>query len=378
MRLIDEVGASNDPLARAALVEQVRISLQVRPSFAVIGVSHPALTPSRLVDLVTDHGRILQLSVGYGEADGSAGRFVLVTSGLPERDLDDLAGLLAGEADRLGHEVTQAPPMAPELTPAGGLQLNVPMEADGLIVVDGLPVPTHLRRQGRVWAGHVTVSPGRVVTVIARGVDPGILQLSVVSDLRPYVAAWEEHQFRAVAAAAFMGPAPDDASRAVAQGLEAHVALLRSMLVRRAAARAAGLEGGVLRRGSTQGDHEALWDAAVSTQCHYAGQLEGEADAAVASMVNQAIRLADQAPWAHDSGKLGRALEEMARFTVFDSDVHSRRAQEWWGRVWTLTTTRLPDDPQLARERQREFSATEAVWLTAWERWAGVGEHGRR
>ena len=377
MRLTDEVGASRDPLARAALVEQVRVSLQVRPSFPVIGVSHPALTPSRLVDLVTDHGRILQLSVGYGEADSSAGRFVLVSSGLPERELDDLAGLLAAEADRLGQEITQAPPMAPELTPAGGLQLNVPMEADGLIVVDGLPVPTHLRRQGRVWAGHVTVSPGRVVTVIARGVDPGTLQLSVVSELRPYVAAWEEHQFKAVAAAAFMGPTPDDASGAVGQGLEAHVELLRSVLVRRAAARAAGVDATVLRRGG-QPDHEALWDAAVSTQCHYAGQLEGEADAAVASMVNQALRLAERAAWAADVGKLSRALEEMARFTVFDSDVHSRRAQEWWGRVWALTTTRLPDDPQQAKERHREFAATEAVWLTAWERWAGVEEHGRR
>ena len=268
--------------------------------------------------------------------------------------------------------------MAPELTPAGGLRLNIPMEVDGLIVVDGLPVPAHLRRQGRLWAAHITVSPGRVVTVVARGVDPGTLQLSEVADLRPYVAAWEEHQLKAVAAAAFMTPQRTPADTPP-QGLDAHVALARACLAPRLAAGKHGTgEIGLVRRGRPDSDQARLWDGAVATQAHYAKQAPDDADDAVASMVNQALRLAERATWIADARKLDRALEEMARYTVFDSDVPSRRAQEWWGRVWTLSVTPLPPDPALARERHREHSATEAVWLTAWERWADGGEgHGR-
>ena len=45
---------------------------------------------------------------------------------------------------------------------------------------ENVDVLAHLRRQGRLWAAHITASPGRVVTVVARGVDPGTLQLSEV------------------------------------------------------------------------------------------------------------------------------------------------------------------------------------------------------
>ncbi len=367
-------GAAEDPLTRAALVEQVRISLQVRPSFPILGLSHPALTPSRLVDLYETNGRIDQLSLGYGEADGSAGRFVLIISTVPGGELEDLAGLLEAEEGRLGHEVTQDPPMAAELTPAGGLRLNIPMEVDGLIVVDGLPVPAHLRRQGRLWAAHITVSPGRLVTVVARGVDPGTVQLSEIADLRPYVAAWEEHQLKAVAAAAFMAP-QSAVAEGPAQGLEGHVALAKACLAPRlAAGKYATGEIGLTRRGHPGSDQASLWDRAVATQAHYANQSGDDADDAVASMVNQALRLAERATWLTDGARLTRALEEMARYTVFDSDVPSRRAQEWWGRVWTLSTTPLPTDPAIAKERHREHAATEAVWLTAWERWADGGE----
>jgi len=109
---------------------------------------------------------------------------------------------------------------------------------------------------------------------------------------------------------------------------------------------------------------------------HYAKQSAQDADEAVAAMVNQAARLAERATWLSDPRKVDRALEEMARYTVFDSDVPSRRAQEWWGRVWSLTIGTAPTDPELARERHREHAATEAVWLTAWERWA-TGDEGR-
>ena len=131
--------------------------------------------------------------------------------------------------------------------------------------------------------------------------------------------------------------------------------------------------------GSGTAEQSRLWENAVRTQEHYAKQSEADAHAAVASMVNQALHLAERASWFNDRTRVLRALEEMARYTVFDSDVASRRAQEWWGRVWTLSITALPADAELARERQREFSATESVWLTAWERWAsGDDGHGRR
>jgi len=366
---------TQDAIARAAYVDHVRQLLRVPPSFAVLGLSHPALTPSRLVDVHEAGGRVIRLSLGYGDVQGSAGRFALVISGDPGRPLDDLAGLLASEAARLGEEVTQDPPTAPELTPAGGLRLDIPLEVDGLIVVEGLPVPAHLRRQGRLWAAHITVSPGRVVTVVARGVDPGTLQLGEVAELRPYVNAWEEYQFKAVAAAAFMTPQQvvDDTP---VQGLDAHIALTRAWLIQRAADGRVATD--TSPAGLSVGPLEQLWEAAVRTQCHYATQSETDAADAVASMVNQALRLADRASWFGDPALTPRALEEMARYTVFDSDVPSRRAQEWWGRVWVLATTQAPPDPDEARERNREHSATEAVWLTAWDRWAGGDDgHGR-
>lgn len=367
---------TQDAIARAAYVDHVRQLLRVPPPFAVFGVSHPALTPSRLVEVHEAAGRVIRLELGYGDVQGSAGRFALVISGDPGRPLDDLAGLLASEAERLGEEVTQDPPTAPELTPAGGLRLNIPLEVDGLIVVEGLPVPAHLRRQGRLWAAHITVSPGRVVTVVARGVDPGTLQLSEVAELRPYVNAWEEYQFKAVAAAAFMTPqqAADDSP---AQGLDAHIALTRAWLTQRATDGRTATD--TSPAGLSVGPLEQLWEAAVRAQCHYAKQSETDAADAVASMVNQALRLADRAAWFGDRTLMARALEEMARYTVFDSDVASRRAQEWWGRVWVLATTQAPQDPDAARERNREHSATEAVWLTAWDRWSGGDDgHGRR
>lgn len=378
MTFAEGPGGAQDAIARAAFVDHVRRLLRLPVSFPVMGVAHPALTPSRLVDVVEAGGRVERLSLGYGDALGSAGRFVLTVSGPPNRPLDDLAGLIAAEAVRLGESVTQDPPTAPELTPAGGLQLNIPMEADGLMVVEGLAVPAHLRRQGRLWAAHITVSPGRVVTVVARGVDPGTLQLSEVADLRPYVNAWEEHQLKAVAAAAFMTPenaALDDP----AQGLDAHISLLRSWLAARVEQPGRPRETGVVGPGSGTSEQHRLWAAAVRTQEHYAKQEGADADAAVASMVNQTLHLAERSSWFNDRTRVLRALEEMARYTVFDSDVASRRAQEWWGRVWSLSTTPLPADADLARERQREFSATESVWLTAWERWAsGDDGHGRR
>lgn len=378
MSSVDGPGGTQDAIARAAFVDHVRRLLRQPVSFPVMGVAHPALTPSRLVDVVESAGRVDRLSLGYGDALGSAGRYVLTISGSPERSLDDLAALIAAEAARLGEEVTQDPPTAPELTPAGGLRLNIPMEADGLMVVEGLPVPAHLRRQGRLWAAHITVSPGRVVTVVARGVDPGTLQLSEVADLRPYVNAWEEHQLKAMAAAAFMSP--DNAGmEAPAQGLDAHVSLVRSWLNTRLENPATTRESGIVGPDSGTEEQVQRWEAAVRTQAHYAKQDEREAEAAVSAMVNQALHLAERTSWFSDRTLVVRAVEEMARYTVFDSDVPSRRAQEWWGRVWTLTTTPLPEDPDLARERHREFSATESVWLTAWERWGhGDDGHGRR
>lgn len=377
MTITDGPEGTHDALARAAFVDQVRRLLRQPVPFRVMGLAHPALTPSRLVEVDHSEDTVERLSLGYGDVLGSAGRFVLVVSGPPDRELDDLAGLIEAEAVRLGEEVTQDPPTAPELTPAGGLRLNIPMEADGLIVVEGLPVPAHLRRQGRLWAAHITASPGRVVTVVARGVDPGTLQLSQVADLRPYLNAWEEHQLKAVAHAAFMRPDPvaDEVPR---HGLDAHVALIRTWLNARLEDPSAR-DIGIVGPGSGGPAATQRWEAAVRTQVHYGKQDELEASAAVAAMVNQAVHLAGRASWFADRTLVGRAVEEMARYTVFDSDVASRRAQEWWGRVWTLTTTPLPEDPDLARERHREFSATESVWSTAWDRWAlGDDGHGRR
>lgn len=369
-----------DPAALGSLIERVRAALRVPPSFPILGLNHPALTPSRLVDLHEEGGRLSRIALGYGEAGGSAGRFVLVVAGPPGRALDDLAGLLAAEAQRLGEEVTQDPPMAPELTPAGGLGLQIPLEVDGMIVVDNLPVPAHLRRQGRLWAAHITVSPNRVVTVVARGVDPGMLQLSQVTDVRPYVAAWEEHQYKLVAAAALSAA---ERARPVAPvaGLDGHVAVVRAHLAQRLAAGsrpATPDRPWVVRADGDRPELVQLWQQAVQAQEHYAKQSRGEAEDAVACMVSQAVWLAERAPWFTDPARVDRAVEELARFTAFDSDVPSRRAQEWWGRVWSLTAGSPPSSPEQARDQARERGATESVWLTAWERWADGGGPGRR
>jgi len=112
------VGGTQDAIARAAFVDHVRQLLRTRPSFSVMGLSHPALTPSRLVEVREGSGRVERLSLGYGDAQGSAGRFVLVVSGDPGRPLDDLAGLLASEAQRLGEAVGERGHVRPEHHPA--------------------------------------------------------------------------------------------------------------------------------------------------------------------------------------------------------------------------------------------------------------------
>jgi hypothetical protein len=229
-----------------------------------------------------------------------------------------------------------------------------------------------------LWSAHITARPGQVVTVVARGVDPATLQLSGVPELRPYVNAWEEHQLKAVAAAAFM-TAQNVAEEIPAQGLDAHISLMRAWLVVGPGTGSLRAVGALVSPRSGTPEHRRLWEAAARTQMHYAAQTDRDADYALGAMVNQALRLAERATWFSDRKLVVRAIEEMARYTVFDSDVPSRRAQEWWGRVWSLSVTPLPEDPDVARERRREHSATESVWLTAWERWAtGDAGHGHR
>jgi hypothetical protein len=361
MRFADAAEATDDPLARAVQVEQVRIEMLRTPDFAVLGLTHPALTPSCLVDLVAPQGRIQQLALGYGEIDGSAGRYVRVLSGAAGASRPRLSDLLAAEAERLGAAVTQAPPSAPELTPADGLRLDRPMTATGHLTVDGDRVPVELLRQGRLWAGHLRVTPGGPVTVVARGVDPGSLGLGRVSDLRPYLAAWESRQLRALAAEVV--ETGGLARQAPADGLTAHLALLHAVVADRLSAGSAPAVAG--------GGHAALWDAAVAAQCHYAGLDRDQAETAVSSMVNQAALLADHCRWMADPARRESALSEIVRYTVFASDVRSRRAQEWWGRLWSLITSRQPVDRARARERRRGFQATQDVWLTGWDRWAG-------
>jgi hypothetical protein len=264
---------------------------------------------------------------------------------------DPLADLLADERDRLFDQAGVDEP-EPARTDEAGVDL----------AIDAIRAPARIRREDGLWAAQLTL-PGELrgddrqrptaVSVLARGIPSDALTLTVIADLSPLATAGDA-RYRARLEAARDRPRTEPVMPA---GLEGHQALLAYVLSKPRPPR---------RRQPPRHrpeDHSLLWQSAVLGQMRLAGQTHEEADQAVTLLVNQLLRLAETVPWWDSDG--ADAITESIRYTVFDSDVASRPAQERWPAGFDQ---RLALDPAAGRGQVIADRPT-AQWLAAWDEW---------
>lgn len=175
---------------------------------------------------------------------------------------------------------------------------------------------------------------------------------------------------------------PEDLDLPPAHGFEAHRALIADV-VEPPPGPAPRTPAGRLRRWAAsrrphrrpaappRADREVLQEAAVRAQARLGAETRAEAEAAVACLVAQLAKAA-QLPWAADARRWEAAVEETVRYTVFDSDVSSRRAQEAWRRFWANRARNA--DPRLAVTLARALAAQEREWREAWDYWSATFE----
>ncbi|MFJ6216586.1 hypothetical protein ACIQGZ_25130 [Streptomyces sp. NPDC092296] len=241
--------------------------------------------------------------------------------------------------------------------------------AELYLPVDGVPAPARVRveqpREGggpELWAAQLTLDRrgGPLeLTVTGRGVPVPGVTLVTVSDVAPYLAG----RARLSAETAARSAALAEAERAVPVGLEAHRRLAVGAM-ERATVLAQQLSAGRTPRTPRRlraEDRGGRWEDAVRQQMRLASEERQQADQAVASMVNQLVRLAERTDWALGTEDGRQAVEETVRHTVFGSEVPSLRAQQAWQALWAAR----PRGPSEVERYERSL----AHWLAAWESW---------
>lgn len=308
----------------------------------VLGLAVPELGSGRVLRSHASQ-RTQVIALAFGDETSAVGPFVSVTTlSLPRLPMTLLAvparEALAAERDRL---FSQAGIDEPD--PADAQTMS------GRLRIEGEFVTARVRREGPLCAAQARLPfhllpPGSVsgprrhlVTVVARGVPLPSVELKVVADLRPFWAAREAWLWSQQAGMALA----EEPVRA--DGISALEGVVRSA----ARGRRPGEAG---QRGPRRpvGDLMREWAAALDTQMYYARQSREEASRAVVALVSQLRELSQRVQWWDEAG--ADAIAESIRYTVFDSAVPSRRAQQLWARAM--------DDPS-----QR------AAWLAEWERW---------
>jgi hypothetical protein len=243
-------------------------------------------------------------------------------------------------------------------------------ESEPWFPVDGTPVQGVLRAEGRLWAARIALGgpdsplrglagPPVAVTITGRGIAPERVGLRTVEDLEPYaygrqqqLAAIAEHRSGRSPVQEPVPPAP--------LGLDAHRRLIE-YTVQDALRIEADLRSGH-GLGRVHGDRQdrgELWETAVRQQMRLAGEDRDAANEAVTALVNQMIRLAEQADWFPGTEDAKAAVEESIRYTVFDSEVPSLDAQHAWRAAWGA---------QLAPGAEVHPEAGEQ-WLESWRSW---------
>ncbi|MCG6496691.1 hypothetical protein [Kitasatospora sp. A2-31] len=215
---------------------------------------------------------------------------------------------------------------------------------------------------GPVWAGRLRVG-GLTVTVCARGVRPGGLELAPVAETERYLVG-RTALLRSLAARRGRYVPVEERELPPVTGLEAHRAVIEHSIAESAAIEAQVRAGRTPRLPrDLRGEAGALrWEAAVRQQMRLASESRTEAVAAVTAMVDHLERFARQVPWALGTPDGAAAVEEVIRHTVFASEVPSLPAQRAWAQVWR-------DRSCAEGEHWEEHRLAEQLWLAAWEQW---------
>lgn len=323
----------------------------------VVGLASPALA-GRVGEWHTS-GAARSLTLCYGSPTHAAGPYIEVRTDLGEHPpMEPLSEVLADERDRLfDHAGVDEPDPVEALS--GHMTLPI----------DDTRQRARLRHEDNLWAvrtnlpnqtGDASRQAPAVVTVIGRGVAENEVTLTRVSDLYPFVEAAKVRLHAQMAAErARPRPVPQPPS-----GIEAHQQLIEHLLADAREPR---------RRHPRRPPDEygRLWESAVLGQMHLARQSRQHANDEVSLMVNQIIQLADNAPWWEEDS--AAAIAEIIRYTIFDSDVPSKTAQQAWRASFTAQRPPSPPDAagfeQYVTARQR----AEKAWLEAWDAWHAQG-----
>ncbi|GAA1216716.1 hypothetical protein GCM10009665_03230 [Kitasatospora nipponensis] len=255
------------------------------------------------------------------------------------------------------------------------------------ITVDGEPTAAEVHEEHgtgtgaaaqaqTVWAGRLRVH-GTVVTLCARGVAPGAVELLPLAgdDFERFLAGRGE-LLHAVGEQRRRRLAEAQHRHLALTGLDAHRAVLEFSVERALAVRAHRLAQGEPRlpRRLRGEERPEQWEAALRQQMRLAGEDRREAHAALESMVGHLVALATLADWLPGTPDGRAALEELVRYTAFASHVPSLPAQ----RAWERLRARPAREPapgtagaaDVAGGDEREWREhAEEVWLAAWEQW---------
>ncbi|MER7751782.1 hypothetical protein [Kitasatospora sp. NPDC097643] len=342
--------------------------------FPLYGVTAgPARGSEALAAFETSGGELRWVEVQSGDWSSTAGPYVTVRTYRPGAEhgeaMPELEDVVEDERDRLYEQL-------------GIDEGDGPGRVRALrewITVDGEPYPVEVHEDrpvlwpgepaavapGPVWAGRLRID-GMTVTVCARGVAPGGVELGRIADHERYLRG-RTGLLRALASRRALRVPVEERELAPVTGLEAHRTLIGQCIAETAAIEAQVRAGRTPRlpRG-LRGDACAIrWEAAVRQQMRLATETRDEALAAVTSMVNQLNRLSQQTQWLVGTGEGAAAVEEVIRYTVFASEVASLPAQRAWEQLWRDGEQGAGGGPQ-AWEEQR---LAEQLWLAAWEQW---------
>ncbi|MFC1413719.1 hypothetical protein ACEZCY_31665 [Streptacidiphilus sp. N1-12] len=340
-----------------------------RRTFRIYGPSAPLLDAPTLASWERRDSKLVKVVLSHGSLFAAEGPYVAVQSALTDsgfrtRPLQDI---IEDERDRLFEHAGIDEGDGPDLA----------VESEPWFTVDGIPIRAALRGEGPLWAARFQVggadSPLRnrggepvTITVTGRGLAPERVALRTVEDLQPYAFGRQERlnqlaerreQVRAEALPA-AAPAP--------AGLDAHRRLIEFSVQHALRVEAAVRAGHLPRepRGNRT-DRGDLWESAVRQQMRLAGEDRDAANEAVTALVNQMVRLAENAAWFPGTEDGRAAVEESIRYTVFDSEVPSVAAQRAWRADWVRELRSREDAHERAQARERMV----ASWLEQWQSW---------
>lgn len=331
----------------------------------VVGLAGPPPTSASLgayhTQRVAPAGPMVVTSVELIYGDPAVGPEVRIRTDRlpPPSDPVHLRGLLEAELVRSGD--------------VGGMGEGK-VEAVDLLVDRKRRPATLVRARAGAWAARCA-HDGAVITLVVRGRVPDELRLVSVTDLEPYVRRQREQlDSMRIGSAQEHRPAPVDVKNP-------HRALVEASLRHSLEDNVADPRGHA-RRDSIELDRlGGLWEATVMAQMRLAEQSRKQADDAVGALVNQLVRLQQDASWFTRDAPLRAAAiaESLIYWTELRKAVPSRAAHASWQRLMRTqaalsATAGGLDDPNRGPERGRAWSAQWTTdlqaWRDAWTAWS--------